>query len=142
MHINKHQGVPQKTRWRKKASGSRPVGIQNHLARDFSASEPTTRWVTAITYLATAEGWLYLSAVKDLYSDVIVGWSMSQCQTRELVIQAVLMALWQRQGSVRNPADREHSFWLNVNTFPVVSGITVHVPGITVHNQPESLSTH
>ena len=38
MHINKHQGVPQKTRWRKKASGSHPVGIQNHLARDFSAS--------------------------------------------------------------------------------------------------------
>ena len=99
MHINKLQGVPQKTRWRKKASGSRPVGIQNHLARDFSASEPNTRWVTDITYLATAEGWLYLSAVKDLYSDVIVGWSMSQCQTRELVIQAVLMALWQRQGA-------------------------------------------
>ena len=51
MHINKLQGVPQKTRWRKKASESRPVGIQNHLARDVSASEPTTRWVTAITYL-------------------------------------------------------------------------------------------
>ena len=51
-----------------------------------------------LTLLATTEGWLYLSVVKDLYSQVIVGWSMSHTQTRELVIQAVLMALWQRQG--------------------------------------------
>jgi len=65
--------------------------------RDFSAHEPNTKWVTDITYVNTAEGWLYLSAVKDLHSGIIVGWSMSYRQTRELVIQAVLMALWQRQ---------------------------------------------
>ena len=97
MRINQLHGVPQKTRWRHKPSVSRPAGIQNHLQRDFSAYEPNTRWVTDITYIATAEGWLYLSAVKDLYSQLIVGWSMSHRQTRELVIQAVLMALWQRQ---------------------------------------------
>ena len=53
--------------------------------------------MTDITYIGTSEGWLYLSAVKDLCTNEIVGWSMSHRQDRELVIQAVLMALWQRQ---------------------------------------------
>ena len=97
MQKNQIQGVPQKKRWRKKTSTPRPVGIQNHLAREFRASEPNRRWVTDITYIDTVEGWLYLSAVKDLHSGIIVGWSMSHRQTRELVIQSVLMALWQRQ---------------------------------------------
>lgn len=96
MRINNLQGIPQRKRWRKKVSEPRPSGIQNRLARDFSAHEPNTKWVTDITYIDTAEGWLYLSAVKDLHSSMIVGWSMSHRQTRELVIQAVLMALWQR----------------------------------------------
>lgn len=91
------QGMPQRKRWRKKVSGARPVGIQNHLARDFRASEPNTKWVTYITYIETAEGWLYLSAALDLHSGIIVGWSMSHRQTRDLVLQAVLMAVWQRE---------------------------------------------
>ena len=45
----------------------------------------------------TAEGWLYLGAVLDLCSGMIVGWLMSHRQTRDLVLQAVLMALWQRE---------------------------------------------
>jgi len=45
----------------------------------------------------TAEGWLYLCVVVDLYSKLVVGWSMSSTQDRQLVIQAVLMALWQRE---------------------------------------------
>lgn len=97
MRINKIQGIPQKKRWRKKGADVRPVGVANHLARDFRAHEPNTKWVTDITFIETGEGWLYLSAVKDLHTDVIVGWSMGHRQTRELVIQAVLMALWQRQ---------------------------------------------
>jgi len=97
MRINKIQGIPQKKRWRKKGSDVRPVGVANHLARDFRANEPNTKWVTDITFIETIEGWLYLGAVKDLHSDVVVGWSMSHRQTRELVIQAVLMALWQRE---------------------------------------------
>ena len=92
------QGIPQKKRWRKKGSGTRPDGITNHLERNFQADEPNTKWVTDITFIETVEGWLYLSAVKDLHSGVIVGWSMSHRQTRELVLQAVLMALWQREG--------------------------------------------
>jgi putative transposase len=91
------QGIPQKKRWRKKGSGTRPDGIINHLERNFQADEPNTKWVTDITFIETVEGWLYLSAVKDLHSGIIVGWSMSHRQTRELVLQAVLMALWQRE---------------------------------------------
>jgi putative transposase len=97
MRVDGIRGIPQKKRWRIKPSEQRPVGIRNHLARDFSANEPNTKWVTDITFIETAEGWLYLCAVKDLYSDIIVGWSMSHRQTRDLVLQAVLMALWQRQ---------------------------------------------
>ncbi|ALP53652.1 transposase [Candidatus Tenderia electrophaga] len=97
MRINGIQGIPQKKRWHRKGATHRPMGVQNYLQRDFNANEPNTKWVTDITFIETAEGWLYLSAVKDLYSDMIVGWSMSHRQTRELVLQAVLMALWQRE---------------------------------------------
>ena len=96
MHKQGLRGIPQKKRWQKKASGKRPIGIANHLDRDFRAHLPNTKWVTDITYIETGEGWLYLSGVKDLSNDVIVGWSMGHRQTRELVLQAVLMALWQR----------------------------------------------
>ncbi len=97
--MRKHdiQGIPHKARWRKKTNGQRPDGIRNHLDRDFNATEPNTKWVTDITYIRTAENWLYLCVVIDLFSGVVVGWSMSHRQTRDLVIQAVLMALWQRK---------------------------------------------
>jgi len=92
------RGVPQRRAWRKKATGTRPCGVHNHLERDFQATAPNTKWVTDITYIRTAEHWLYLCIVLDLYSGVIVGWSMSARQDRQLVVQAVLMAVWQRPG--------------------------------------------
>ncbi len=91
------RGIPQRRRWRKKPSGARPDHVRTHLARDFSADEPNPKWVTDITYIRTAEGWLYLAVVVDLYSGRVVGWSMSARQDRQLVLQAVLMALWQRK---------------------------------------------
>jgi putative transposase len=90
------QGVPQRRQWRKKPSGTRLSGTQNHLDRDFNAAAPNTKWVTDITYIRTAEHWLYLCIVLDVYSGLVVGWSMSPRQDRQLVVQAVLMALWQR----------------------------------------------
>jgi putative transposase len=90
------RGIPQRRRWRTKPTGTRPDHVQNHLARDFTADQPNTKWVTDITYIRTAEGWLYLCIVVDLYSGRVVGWSMSARQDRQLVLQAVLMALWQR----------------------------------------------
>ncbi len=97
MRTNGLQGIPQRRRWRKKPSGSRPDHVRNRLDRDFAANEPNTKWVTDITYIRTAEGWLYLCVVLDLYSGRVVGWSMSPRQDRQVVLQAVLMALWQRE---------------------------------------------
>ena len=89
-------GVPHRRAWRKKKSGVRPDTVRNHLERDFAANEPDTKWVTDITYIRTAEGWLYLCVVLDLYSKRVIGWAMADIQDRQLVLKAVLMALWQR----------------------------------------------
>jgi putative transposase len=93
------QGIPAVRRWRGRKSGARPDGLTNHLARDFAVTEPNTKWVTDITYIRTGEGWLYLAVVLDLATRHVVGWSMRQSLYRQLVLQAVLMALWQRQGA-------------------------------------------
>ena len=90
------QGLPQRRRWQKKPAGVRPHGTRNHLERDFTAAVPNTKGVTDITYIRTAEHWLSLCVVLDLYSGLVVGWSMSPRQDRQLVVHAVLMALWQR----------------------------------------------
>ena len=69
----------------------------NLLNREFRADAPNEKWVADITYISTREGWLYLAAVLDLYSRRIVGWSMSQRVTADLVEDALRMALFERQ---------------------------------------------
>ena len=69
----------------------------NRLNQDFNASAPNTKWVGDITYLWTDEGWLYLATVIDLYSRLVVGWSMSERMTAQLTCDALQMALWRRQ---------------------------------------------
>ena len=59
--------------------------------------EPDRVWVTDITYIRTWEGWLFLAAVMDLYSRKIVGWSMKPSLARDLVVDAVMMAVWRRK---------------------------------------------
>jgi putative transposase len=73
-----------------------PPGVVNLLERDFLALEPETKWVTDITEIKTRQGTLYLCIVLDLYDQRIVGWSMHD---RQMMIRAVQMAVWQRQGS-------------------------------------------
>lgn len=68
----------------------------NHLDRDFIATEINQKWVGDITYLWTEEGWMYLAIMIDLYSRAVVGWSLSHRMTRELVCDALRMALWRR----------------------------------------------
>ena len=90
--------------------------MTNHLERDFQADRPNTKWVTDITYIRTGEHYLYLCVVLDLYSRVVVGWSMSHRQDRQLVLQAVLMVFWQRED--RSPvvlhSDRGCQFTVSV----------------------------
>ncbi len=68
----------------------------NLLQRQFSATAPNRNWVSDFTYVWTTEGWLYVAAVLDLYSRRIVGWSMSQNMTAQLVMDALMMAIWRR----------------------------------------------
>jgi len=98
MRANGMRGIPQLKKWRKKPSAARPAGVENLLERDFSATARDKRWVTDITYIRTDQGWLYLSIVLDLYSDLVVGWSMGNHQDTELVMRSVMMALCQRAG--------------------------------------------
>lgn len=93
------QGIPSKKRWRTRKAGNRPEGVTNHLARDFAAAAPNTKWVTDITYISTAEGWLYLAVVLDLFSRQVIGWAMQPQQDCGLVLQAVRMAMGQRTTS-------------------------------------------
>jgi putative transposase len=67
------------------------------LQRDFSAEQPNTRWVADTTSIWTAEGWLYLAVVLDLFSRMVVGWSMAATQDATLVIQALQMAITRRR---------------------------------------------
>lgn len=101
MRDNNIHGIPAVRKWRKRQPTLRPDNIQNHLERDFSSSTSGTKWVTDITYIRTGEGWLYLAVVVDLFCGQVVGWSMSHRMDRQLVIQAVLMALWQKKS--KNP---------------------------------------
>jgi len=97
MQLNTLAGIPSKRQWRKRKPGIRPDDIRNHLNRDFAATEANMKWVTDITYVRTGEGWLYLAVIIDLYDGQVIGWSMSSRMKKQLVIQAVLMALWRKQ---------------------------------------------
>jgi putative transposase len=68
----------------------------NLLERQFEATGPNQRWVADFTYIWTTEGWLYFAVVLDLYSRRVVGWSMSEQMTAQLVTDALVMALWRR----------------------------------------------
>jgi putative transposase len=68
----------------------------NLLDRAFAAHAPNRKWIADFTYIWTAEGWLYVAAVLDLFSRRIVGWSMSASMTAQLVTDALMMAIWRR----------------------------------------------
>jgi putative transposase len=69
----------------------------NTLARDFTAEAPNRKWVTDITYLPTATGWVYLAVIVDLFSRKIVGWSMSTSLATKLVSDALRVAIETRR---------------------------------------------
>jgi putative transposase len=78
--------------------GGKPsVAVDNTLDRQFDVAAPDTAWVTDITYIKTYEGFAYLAVVIDLYSRRVVGWAMQSRQTTDLVLQALLMAVWRRK---------------------------------------------
>jgi putative transposase len=73
------------------------IPAPNLLNQDFLASAPNQKWVSDITYIETAEGWLYLASILDLFSRKVVGWAMADHMETSLVEDALKMALLQRQ---------------------------------------------
>lgn len=71
---------------------SNPVA-NNVLNRDFKAERPNEKWVTDITYVETAEGWLFVAAIIDLFSRKVIGYSMADHMRTSLVVSALRMAL-------------------------------------------------
>lgn len=84
-------------RMRRWSVGKPAVLIPNLLQRQFTVSTPNKAWVTDITYIRTWQGWLYLAVVMDLFSRKIVGWSTGPTIHREVVLDAVLMAVRRRR---------------------------------------------
>jgi len=80
-----------------KYGGKPSVVIDNTLDRQFDVAEPDTAWVSDITYIKTYEGFLYLAVVIDLYSRRVIGWATQSRQPTDLVLQALLMAVWRRK---------------------------------------------
>ena len=72
----------------------------NLLKREFTVLQPNMAWVGDITYIWTEEGWLYLAVVIDLYSRRVVGWSINKRMTKQLVMDAILMAIWRRKPAI------------------------------------------
>jgi putative transposase len=96
MRVNKLRAqIGYKRRYIK--GGEKGKIAENILARQFNPEDPNKVWVSDITYIRTHEGFLYVATVLDLFSRRIVGWSMDKTMDRHLVINALLMAVWQRQ---------------------------------------------
>jgi transposase InsO family protein len=87
----------QKVRPRQTQSNREALPAPNLLNRDFSSPAPDRKWVTDMTYIPTAEGWLFLAVVLDLCSRRVVGWAMDERAETSLVQAAWQMAVAQRQ---------------------------------------------
>jgi putative transposase len=101
--LMRREGIsPQKRhRWHPTTTQRQPgvIPAPNHLNQDFSASVVNKKWVSDFTYINTAEGWLFLAVVLDLFSRKVVGWAMAEQMNTALVEAALHMALQDRQPS-------------------------------------------
>jgi len=97
--LMRHEGLRAKIGYKKpRYKAGRPALVAlNRLEQNFDVPRPDHTWVTDITYIRTWEGWLYLAVVLDLFSRSVVGWSMKPTLHSELVVNALLMAVWRRK---------------------------------------------
>ena len=96
MRMNALRARPRRRRLPKDNGARSPSVAPNLLDRQFAAERPNQRWIADFTYIWTAEGWLYVAAVIDLFSRRVVGWSMKAEMTAQLVTDALVMAIWRR----------------------------------------------
>ena len=83
-------------RGKPKDGGERSIIADNILDRDFQADRPNQKWLAHFSYIWTAEGWLYVAVVLDLFSRRAVGWSIKANRDASLVMDALMMAVWRR----------------------------------------------
>jgi putative transposase len=80
-----------------KYGGKPSLVVDNTLDRQFDVEAPDKAWVTDITYIRTHEGFAHLAVVLDIFSHRVVGWAMQSRQTTNVVLQALLAAIWRRK---------------------------------------------
>ena len=97
MRVHGLEGVSRRKWVRTTRRGKSPRAVADLVDRDFTADGPDQLWVADITYIRTWMGFLYLAVVMDVWSRRIVGWSMKGHLRTELVLEALEMALWNRQ---------------------------------------------
>jgi putative transposase len=90
------QGVQKRRFWCTTRSGAAERWAPDLVDRQFVADRPDALWVADATYVPTAEGWLYLAIVLDVFSRLVVGWAMAARLASQLVVQALEMAYAQR----------------------------------------------
>lgn len=95
MRLNAMRARPRR-RGKPKDDGERLIIADNILDPDFVADLPNQKWLADFTYLWTAEGWLYVAVVLDLFSRRVLGWSMKADRDASLVMDALMMAVWRR----------------------------------------------
>jgi putative transposase len=97
--IMRNAGIRSRTKKKFKATTNSKHNLPvapNLLEQNFTVEAPDRTWVGDITYIPTDEGWLYLAILLDLYNREVVGWAASPRMTRQLVIEALQMALGRR----------------------------------------------
>jgi transposase InsO family protein len=97
--VMREAGIAAKTKrkFRQTTDSNHPHPVaENVLDRQFDPDEPNASWVADVTYIPTREGWLYLAVVVDLFSRMVVGWSLAATMTSRLVVDALEMALARR----------------------------------------------
>jgi transposase InsO family protein len=98
--LMKQHGIRARTKRKFKAStdsGHNLPVAPNLIGRDFSPQAPNRVWASDITYLASGEGWLYLTVMLDLFSRQVVGWSIGPRMHKKLVTNALRMARFRRR---------------------------------------------
>lgn len=96
MQINKTKAV-RRYKVPRRMAGRPSIIARNRLNRKFTVDAPDQAWVTDMTYIRTLRGWLSLTVVVELFVHKVVGWSMKPTLSRELTIDALLMAVWRRK---------------------------------------------
>lgn len=100
LRLMRHAGLRAQRGYKKPKGyygGKADIVAPNELNREFTVNRPNQWWVSDITYIHTYEGFLFLAVIMDLYARNIVGWSMSDRMTEDLVVQAIIAAYWRRK---------------------------------------------